>query len=153
MLQSKISFIVLLLVLLFTISNCGISPEPINYGKDECEHCRMLISDNRYGAEMISDKGKVYKFDSIECLVAYAVKKIFIGDDSFVVLIANFSDVEKLVDAKSAFYIHNDNFRSPMGLNISAFGTESEMQEFLTKNGGRKLTWFDVIEMVKQNTM
>ncbi|MGB5288980.1 MAG: hypothetical protein WBN42_10875, partial [Ignavibacteriaceae bacterium] len=65
MIKNKFSM-VFLLPLLFLLASCGSKPEPINYGKDECEFCRMQISDNRYGAELVTDKGKVYKFDSIE---------------------------------------------------------------------------------------
>jgi hypothetical protein len=40
-----------------------------------------------------------------------------------------------------------------MGFNVSAFGSQSEFKNFLSKNGGRKLSWLEVIEMVKQNSM
>jgi copper chaperone NosL len=132
---------------------CTSSPEPINYGKDECEHCRMMITDNKYGAEVVTGKGKVYKFDSIECLVGYSLEINIIGDNEQAFLVTNFSKPENLIDARSAFYIHNDNFRSPMGLNVSAFENKSEMKAFLLKDGSKKLSWFDVIEMVKQSTM
>ncbi len=75
---SLIFFITLTLL----ISSCGSKPEPINYGHDECEFCRMQISDNRYGAELVTDKGKVYKFDSIECLIEFAMVKNLIGDSN-----------------------------------------------------------------------
>jgi copper chaperone NosL len=132
---------------------CSEAPEPINYGKDECEHCRMMITDNKYGSEIMTNKGKVYKFDSIECLIEYALEKNLLGDDNQMFLVTDFSMPEKLIDAKSAFYAHNDDFRSPMGFNVSAFGSQSEFKNFLSKNGGRKLSWLEVIEMVKQNSM
>ncbi|OGU38157.1 MAG: hypothetical protein A2315_08125 [Ignavibacteria bacterium RIFOXYB2_FULL_35_12] len=143
--------------LLFYLSvlqySCNLSPEPINYGKDECEYCRMLISDNRYGSEVITDKGKIYKFDSIECLVEYALEQNILGDEKQTFLVTDFSNPLKLVDAKSAFYVHNDNIRSPMGLNVSAFGNESDMQKFFSDNNGRKIIWLDVIEMIKLSSM
>ena len=40
-----------LLLLLFTIG-CNTEPEAINYGKDICEHCKMVIADEKYGAEI-----------------------------------------------------------------------------------------------------
>jgi copper chaperone NosL len=151
--QSKYPTFIFLLFSLFIYLKCGASPEPITYGKDECEHCRMMITENKYGAEIVTDKGKVYKFDSIECLIEYALEKNSIGDDKQIFLVTNFAEPGKLIDVRNAFYAHNDDFRSPMGLNVSAFGREPEMQKFLSKSGGRKLTWIDVIEMVKQTTM
>lgn len=133
--------------------SCGKSPDPINYGKDECEHCRMMITDNKYGAEILTDKGKVYKFDSIECLIEYALEKNMIGDVNQKFLVTDFSKPSELIDAKTAFYVHNDDFRSPMGLNVTAFGAESDLVSFITTNGGKKLSWVDVIELVKQSIM
>jgi copper chaperone NosL len=140
----------LILILVSTVFfKCGISPEPINYGKDECENCRMLIIDDRYGSEVLTDKGKVYKFDSIECLVEYALDKNLLGDDNKRFLVNDFSQPKKLIDVKKAFYVHNETFRSPMGLNVSAFEKESAAKKFISENGGSKLVWIDVIDRVK----
>jgi copper chaperone NosL len=147
---ARISILLFLTVFFYA---CAPSPEPINYGKDECEHCRMMITDNKYGAEVVSDKGKIYKFDSIECLIEYALEKNMVGNASQSFLVTDFSKPEDLINAKTAFYVHNDNFRSPMGLNISAFGSESELTSFITANGGKILSWVDIIELVKQNIM
>jgi copper chaperone NosL len=153
MLQSRIHTFIFCLFSSAVMLTCGVSPEPINYGKDECEYCRMMITDNKFGSEMITAKGKVYKFDSIECLLEFAFEKNIVVDDNQTFLVTDFSMPEKLIDAKSAFYIHNDNYRSPMGLNVSAFGSKAESQEFLSKGSGKELSWFDVIEMLKQSTM
>ena len=95
----------------------------------------------------------MYKFDSIECLIEFALTKNLIGDDKQLFLVTNFSKPGELIDAKAGFYIHNPNFRSPMGLNVSAVASETELKNFLTTNGGKKLEWVDVIEMVKQKSM
>ena len=50
---------------------CARDPRPIAYDADGCAYCRMQISDPRFGAELVTTKGKVYAFDSIECLVAF----------------------------------------------------------------------------------
>jgi copper chaperone NosL len=77
-----------------------------------------------------------------------------VGDSSQSFLVTDFSKPEDLINAKTAFYVHNDNFRSPMGLNLSAFGSESELTSFITVNGGgNTLSWVEVIELVKQNIM
>lgn len=143
-------------ILLFLTSffySCTKSPEPINYGKDECEYCRMMITDKKYGSEIITVKGKIYKFDSIECLIEFSLEKNIAGDVNQMFFTTNFSKPEELINAANAFYIHNDNFRSPMGLNVSAFKSESELNSFHSANGGTKLTWIDVIELVKQRSM
>ena len=152
MIRNKFS-IILFINLLLLLSSCGSKPEPINYGTDECEFCRMQITDNRYGAELVTDKGKVYKFDSIECLIEFAMVKNLIGDSNQKFLVTDFAQPETFIDASTAFYVHNDNFRSPMGLNVSAFDSEISRQKFVAENNGQILNWIDVIEMVKQASM
>jgi len=152
MIKNKFSLIFLLFSIFLFIS-CGSEPEPINYGQDECEFCRMQISDNRYGSELVTDKGKVYKFDSIECLVEFAIAKNLIGDSNQNFLVTDFALPANFINAIKAFYVRNDNFRSPMGLNVSAFDSEVSRQKFIAENSGQVLNWIDVIELVKQRNM
>lgn len=152
MITNKI-LLMFLLTFLFLLASCGSKQEPINYGHDECEFCRMQISDNRYGAELVTDKGKVYKFDSIECMIEFAMVKNLIGDSNQKFLITVFSMPETFTDATSAHFVKDDDYRSPMGLNVMAFNRESDADDFLQKNEGIKLNWIDVIELVKQRSM
>lgn len=145
--------LIFLLISIFLLTSCGSEPEPINYGQDECEFCRMQISDNRYGSEIVTDKGKVYKFDSIECMVEFAMVKNLIGDSNQNFLVTDFALPATLIKAIKAFYVHNDNFRSPMGLNVSAFDSEVSRQKFVAENSGQILNWINVIELVKQRSM
>lgn len=139
----------LLFFMLFVFS-CGKVAEPINYGHDECEYCRMLITDNKYGAELITEKGKVYKFDSIECLINYALVENLIGNNEVRMLVSDFINPGNFADARRAFYLHNDEYRSPMGLNTMAFGEESKLKVFESENGGNRLSWIEVVELTKQ---
>ena len=145
--------VVFVLLTITTIASCGSEPEPINYGHDECEFCRMLVTDNKYGAELVTDKGKIYKFDSIECMIEFSLVKNTLGDTNNKLLITDFNNPGNLVDARNSFYVKNDKFRSPMGLNVTAFKGEEQVQKFISENGGEKLSWVEVIELVKQRSM
>jgi copper chaperone NosL len=140
-------------VTIITLASCGSEPEPINYGRDECEFCRMLITDNKYGAELVTEKGKIYKFDSIECMVEFSLVKNTLGDTNNKLLITDFDKPGNFVDARNSVYVKNDEFRSPMGLNVTAFNGELQAQKFVSENGGEKLSWVEVIELVKQRSM
>jgi copper chaperone NosL len=144
-------FFVILIIL--TLTSCGSKPEPINYGHDECEFCRMLVTDNKYGAELVTDKGKIYKFDSVECMIEFSLVKNTLGDTNNKLLITDFNNPGNLVDARNSFYVKNDKFRSPMGLNVTAVNNGEQAQKFISENGGEKLSWIEVIELVKQRSM
>ena len=139
--------------LLLFIYSCSTEPEPINYGHDECEFCRMLITDNKYGSELVTDKGKIYKFDSIECLVEFSIVKNIIGDMNNKFLVSDFGNPGTLLNCTESYYVKTDKYRSPMGLNVSAFSEKDKMENFISQNGGETLSWVDVIELIKQRSM
>jgi copper chaperone NosL len=57
---------------LLALAGCApAGPRPIAYGTASCAECRMIASDARFGAELVTAKGKLYVFDSIECLAAF----------------------------------------------------------------------------------
>ena len=48
---------------------CSPTVEPITFGDDQCTFCKMSIVDKRYGAEVLTTKGKVFKYDALECMI------------------------------------------------------------------------------------
>ena len=63
--------LITVLSLLLLFAACSPQPRPIEYGTDLCDFCRMTIVDKQHAAELVTDKGRVYKFDAIECMVNY----------------------------------------------------------------------------------
>lgn len=149
----KTSFSILFVLTLMLMFGCGSDPEPINYGHDECDFCRMQITDDRYGSEIVTDKGKVFKFDEVGCMIDYALVENLVGNTDNKFYVTVFSIPETFTDATNAHYIKNDNFRSPMGLNVMAFDRETDADDFLVDNEGLSLNWIEVIELVQQRSM
>ena len=147
------NFILVISLITILISACSKGPQPINYGEDECEFCKMMVMDKRYGAELVTDKGRIFKFDEVGCLIEYAIVKNLLGDANQQFLVTDFSKPETLIDATKAFFVENENFRSPMGSNVMAFDSEVSRQKFTAESGGNLLNWLDVIELVKQRSM
>jgi nitrous oxide reductase accessory protein NosL len=79
--------------------------------------------------------------------------KNLIGDDNQKFLVTDFATPGTFIDATDAFFVQNDNIRSPMGSNVSAFDSEISRQKFTAESGGHLLNWVDVIELVKQRSM
>ena len=107
---------------LFIFTSCNTQPQPINYNNDACNFCRMTIVDQRYGTEVVTKKGKVYKFDSIECMVNFIFSEKRLNENeihSF--LVTDFSGNTMFVDASSAYFLQSKELPSPMGMFLSAF--------------------------------
>ncbi|NPA17121.1 nitrous oxide reductase accessory protein NosL [Persephonella sp.] len=146
------AFLVLMAPAFFIISmvSCekAVQPVPINYGQDECEYCRMKITDPRYGSELLLKTGKAYKFDSIECLAAYYIE----NKDRLKIHSLWVPDflTKKFIPAETAIYLHSKDLPSPMGLNLSAFKTRDELEKVKQKYGGEILNWEQVLQLVKK---
>jgi copper chaperone NosL len=87
-------FLLPIIALLFI--SCSKVPEKINYGEDHCMNCEMTIMDKRYGAEIVTVKGKVYKFDSVECLVEFLKQGKVSTENVNLVLVTPFNHSEQL---------------------------------------------------------
>lgn len=139
---------VLVLLSAVTVISCQSKPEPISYGEDNCDNCKMTISDPKYGAELITDKSKVYKFDSIECLADFSLKTE--GETISSMWVTDFSNPENLINTKNALFLKSEKLRSPMGLNLSGFSSSSELDKVLKEFDGVKISWDGILKYVSE---
>ena len=107
------------LILLLFLSACAIEPQPINYGKDACHYCKMNIVDSQHAAQFVTEKGKCYKFDAIECML----NQMNEFDEAPIALhlITDYSAPGELTDATKSTYLISDAIPSPMGAFLTAF--------------------------------
>ena len=112
--------IYLLVLVLFTA--CSSEPQPIDYGKDNCDFCEMTIVSKAYAAQAVSEKGKQYKYDAIECMMNHQLQHNY---DMPVNLVANFEKPGTMINVNEANFVINDSIKSPMGGNLAAFKRES----------------------------
>jgi len=112
----------ILLLICILLAACSRGPEPIQYGKESCAHCKMTIMDKHFAAELVTGKGKVYKFDGIECMAAFLKQNPAITNDAAsTFLINDFAHPGIFSDARKAWFLHDASVASPMGANLSAF--------------------------------
>jgi len=142
-----IRYIIIALVLI-SIS-CSISEHPIDYGTDECAYCKMIIMDHRYGSELVTDKGKVYKFDAAECLVDYMHYNEEIVLSASLLLVTPYTDPNMLYDARKASYLVSGKMPSPMGAYLNSFKDIETAREFQSTNGGDIYTWDELYANLK----
>lgn len=130
------------------LAGCSSGPKPIQLGKDSCDYCKMAIADKNFGAEIITNKGKVYKFDDTHCLTAFRSEKMDSNDVKEVYLV-NFSDPHNLIKGDDAILIRSDDLRSPMGGNTAAFDNEDAAKATSAKVKGEKVSLQEVYNTEK----
>ena len=132
-------------ILLFTFSSCETKPQPFQYGKDSCDDCRMTIMEPHFGAQLITKKGKVYKFDDLHCLVNFhnngAVKK----EDIAQIVSVDYNNEKSFLDVNKAWFVNSPKLESPMNSNTAAFDNQQTAQTKATETTGKLVTWNDVL--------
>lgn len=126
-------------ILTIVLSACSISPQPINYGKDGCSFCKMTIVDQQHGAQIVTEKGKAFKFDAIECMLNYNIQNQ--AQPVALFLINDFNGSGKLIDATQATYLISENIPSPMGAFLSGFESQQKATDLQQENGGELFNW------------
>lgn len=137
------------LILSFFLITIGCSKkeaEPIKLNVDQCEFCKMKISDGKFASEIITSKGRVYKFDDIRCMVSYNHENNISVDKSYV---NDFSQENSLISIDEAFFLKGGNISSPMRGNIAAFKDELEFEEYITKLNATKTNWSEINNLFK----
>ncbi|HEX3157919.1 MAG TPA: nitrous oxide reductase accessory protein NosL [Gemmatimonadaceae bacterium] len=138
-------------VALAAVACAAPGPRAIQYGSEACGYCRMTISDERYGAQLVTTTGKVHTFDSVECLASYYLAQ----DDPAVVRSVWVSDFRRpgtLVRAEDARFIRGGTQHSPMGLGLTAFAPEEDAAGLRGEFGGEPMGWPAVLALVARES-
>ncbi|MCC6807477.1 MAG: hypothetical protein IT381_08640 [Deltaproteobacteria bacterium] len=59
-----------LLLLLVACSSTPTPEDPV-WNKQPCDHCKMIVSDKRYAASLLDDRGQRRYFDDVGCLAEF----------------------------------------------------------------------------------
>lgn len=137
------------LVIALLLSGCS-APKPakVVIGQDSCAMCNMVISDARFATQVVTKTGKAYKFDSIECMVAFLVDGTVPKDQIHSAWVSDYLNPGTWLKAEDARYLQSVKVRSPMGLNLSAFKTLGELENVRAEANGVERRYVDLAGIV-----
>jgi copper chaperone NosL len=98
----------------------------------------MSIVDRQYGAELVTDKGRVMKYDAAECMAGQLAGEEIAYRELYAVA---YDQPGKLLPVDSLTFVIDSRFRSPMGADLAAF-TKSEG----TPHDIAGLNWAEVMQ-------
>ena len=128
--------------------SCNVSPQHIEYGSDTCHYCNMTIVDRQHASQVVSTKGKAFKYDAIECMV-HSLQDDMKDTEIALYLVADFHQPGQLMDATTASYLISDQISSPMGANLSAFENEKVGLKAQEKFTGELYSWEEIQKHLK----
>ncbi len=138
--------LVTFLAIVILLSSCSVQPEPFKYGSDECHVCKMTIMDPKFGCEVITHKGKVYKFDDVICLARFNEEGKMPEKDIKQLVVINFEKENDFLDMNKAHFVLAKEIRSPMNSHAAAFATKEAAEKFNIGKSGVLLSWGELLK-------
>lgn len=137
--MKALGLVIVLVTASLLITSCNSGPKPIDYGNDGCHYCKMTIVDKIHGSEIVTEKGKIFKFDATECMLSYAEDKPELENATFYT--NYYENPSGLIPAMDATFLISEKIPSPMGANLTAFQNKNSAVEILTEQDGKIYTW------------
>lgn len=128
-------------LLTLCLGGCSTKPQALRIGQDNCDFCKMTISDNRFGAEIVTKKGKIFKFDDEHCIIGFLNSKTVAKQDIAGIYFTDFSVPNELINVEQAHFLQSPALKSPMNGNVAAFSNEDSMQKIFQQLNGNKISW------------
>jgi len=126
--------------------SCSGGFKQINYGKDECDNCKMTIIDKKFAVEIISVKGKAFKFDELICAQQFVNDGKIGSKDIKDIYVNNFNKPGEFIKFYESFVASSESLKSPMGGKMAAFITEEEAARFTLTYGGNTIAPHNIIK-------
>jgi copper chaperone NosL len=132
-----------ILTMVFATS-CSTGPQPIQFGKDACDFCKMTILDQRFGGEVITGKGKMYKFDDIHCITSFLKSENSEKTHGAGIYLLDYNTPARFIKSGESFLLRSSELHSPMGSNTAAFATAAGREQSKQQVNGENVSWNDI---------
>ena len=104
----------------------------------------MPISDQRFGAEIVSDKGKIFKFDDSHCVIGFLKEEKIKKEEAEDIYFTNFYEPNQLLELSEVIFYQSPALKSPMNGNIAALNHKDSVESILKKFLGNEISWEDM---------
>ena len=127
------------LVMAIGLAGCGdkeYEAAPVNESTDKCEVCNMMVGDDGFATQLITEEGKVYKFDDLGCMNEWKQKN---GTDNIAIEFVRDYNTREWVKLDHAFFAYDPAFQSPMAYGLVSFKDQPTAQAYIDEQGKGQL--------------
>ncbi|HEY2347757.1 MAG TPA: nitrous oxide reductase accessory protein NosL [Puia sp.] len=132
---------IIIFLQILLISACNPKAEPLIMGRDNCAFCTMTLGDTRFGAEIITQKGKIYKFDDAHCALSFLESAKLNRSQVKDIYFTDFSNGHSLIKSDDALFLNSEKLHAPMGGHISSFSNRDSLNLVMQEYSGSVLRW------------
>jgi copper chaperone NosL len=109
----------------------------------------MTLADRRFGAEIITTRGRALAFDDAGCAAEHlAAEETPVAEVSSVWVI-DFDHPDSLIAARSAVFVRSSTFHTPMGSGVVATQDSVAAISLARLVDGEVMAWSDVLGAAK----
>lgn len=105
----------------------------------------MGISDQHFGAEIINEKGKIFKFDDMHCILGFIKANTINNSNVKGIFLVNFAEPHNFIKASKAVLLKSSELHSPMGGNVASFNDRDKFKDAQQKFKGKEVSWNDLV--------
>jgi copper chaperone NosL len=135
------AFVTSVISAIVLLTSCSSQPQPFKVGEDICHTCKMGIIDIKFGAEIITGKGKVYKFDDVGCMAKFIKSASLNEKDINRKVVSDFENPSVFIDIDKVTFVVSPSLKSPMMGNAAAFISKSSAEAFNAPPEGQIMDW------------
>lgn len=132
--RTEITYLNLIVSIAVWFINCQAPERPVDFkaGEHDCHYCKMKITDLRFRGQIITHKGKIHNFDSIECLKVWSYNNKENINSSWV---SDYTQ-NKWIHLNKALIFHSEKLKSPMGAGLSAYENKQSLSKAQSQFSG-----------------
>lgn len=139
-LHNKLTPVSTAIIAIILMTGCTPQPEKIALGKDSCAECKMTIIHPQFGGEIVTKKGKVYKFDDTHCIATFLERRGVELSSIHQTLFVDYNNPNELVKVNSVEFVVSSQLKTPMGGHAAAFKNATAANEKAVEIAGSKVT-------------
>ena len=144
--SGRLSSVLLCITALSFFTSCSAQPKAVKLGIDQCDYCKMTVSDARFPVEIITMKGKIFIFDDLHCALRFVKENETIKKSVKDIYLSDYTGQHTFIIAKNAHLIKSADLKSPMGGNIAAFSNIDSMNIVMEKIKGESTIWNELFK-------
>ena len=109
----------------------------------------MTIMDPKFGAEIITKKGRIFKFDDAHCIAQYLKSNKIKAADIAQTVFVDYENNKNFLDVKSLFLVVSPQLKSPMNSNAAAFSNKPDADKMASQTRGQVMDWTQLQKTIK----
>jgi copper chaperone NosL len=121
------------------------APGRIQYGFDACDHCRMTIVDPTFAAQLVTQRGRTYRFDDPGCLVAFVSSGRVADREIHSAWVNDHENSGSVMNVRDVFFVTSDRIKGPMNGHLAAFATRASADAAQRTFAGRLESWDAIV--------